>query len=44
MDNHEMALLVRRFHVGMEFENLSFCGGRKTEGPGEKPSANSTHI
>ena len=32
-----MALLVRRFHVGMKFENLSFCGGRKTEGPGEKP-------
>ena len=42
---------VRVFWVELEFEDVGFCGGRKTEEPGEKPSeqgreptTNSTHI
>ena len=39
------------FQVELEFEDVGFCGGRKTGVPGEKPSeqgreptTNSTHI
>ena len=39
------------FQVELEFRNVSFGGGRKTGGPGEKPeeqgrelTTNSTHI
>ena len=39
------------FQIELEFENVGFCGGRKTREPGEKPSeqgreptTNSTHI
>ena len=42
---------IRAFQVELEFGNVGFSGGRKTEVPGEKPSeqgreptTNSTHI
>ena len=44
-------LLLHCFQVELEFENVGFCGGRKTGVPGEKPlgqerepTTNSTHI
>ena len=32
-----MALLVHCFQIELKLRMLVFCGGRKTEGPGEKP-------